>query len=306
MAMLRRYVFPAVAAAVLLASAGRAAAVVNVFACEPEWAALAREIGGARVAAFSATHARQDPHHIRARPSLVARIRRADRVFCSGGGLEVGWLPLLLQRGGAGIQPGAVGHLMASAHVEMVEIPVSIDRSLGDLHPEGNPHVHLDPHNMPILARTLRDRLAALDPAGADYYAERFESFDAAWADALAGWTRRAAPLRDVPVIVHHKYWSYFMRWIGLREIGTVEAKPGIPPSAKHLESLLAASAGADIRAILRTPYNDAKPSDWLSGRTGVRVIELPATVDRDARPGALMAYFDDLLTRLEAGIGRR
>ncbi|MFT6579699.1 MAG: zinc/manganese transport system substrate-binding protein [Alphaproteobacteria bacterium] len=304
--MLYRYIFPVVATAFLLATTDRADAKVNVFACEPEWAALAREIGGERVSAYAATHARQDPHHIRARPSLVAKIRRADLVFCSGGGLEVGWLPLLLQRGGGGIQPGKAGHLMAADHVDVIEIPVSIDRSLGDLHPEGNPHVHLDPKNIPGLAETLRRRLTVIDPAGTDHYAQRLETFTATWSAAMAGWRRRAAALQGQPVIVHHKFWSYLLHWTGLRETGALEAKPGIPPSVKHLEYLLSITRTSKVRAIIRTPYDDDAPSDWLAGRTGIPIVELPATVDRDAAPGDLAAFFDDLLARLESGLERR
>lgn len=304
--MLKRYVLPAVAAALLLAAAGHAAAAVKVFACEPEWAALAREIGGDRVTAYAATHARQDPHHIRARPSLVAKIRRADLVFCSGAGLEVGWLPLLLQRGGAGIQPGKPGHLTASDHVAIIEKPVSIDRSLGDLHPEGNPHVHLDPRNILAIAETLRQRLAAVDPSGATHYAERLKTFTASWSAAMAGWQPRVAALRGQPVFVHHKFWSYLLQWTGLREVGTLEAKPGIAPSVAHLESLLAVARTTKVRAVLRTPYDDDGPSDWLTGRTSIPVLELPATVERDAGPGALAAYFDQLLAGLEKGLGRQ
>ena len=298
--MAMRIFLSVVATALLLATTGQAFAKVKVFACEPEWAALAREIGGSRVTAYSATHAQQDPHHIRARPSLLAKIRRANLVFCSGAGLEVGWLPLLLQRGGSGLQAGAAGHLMAADYIEVIEKPISIDRSLGDLHPEGNPHVHLDPHNILILARTLSERLSEIDPSGVSHYAKHLARFVASWSAALADWTQRAAKMRDKPVVVHHKFWSYLLRWTGLRETGTLEVKPGISPSVKHLESLLVNTQSTGVRAILRNPYDDKEPSDWLADRTGIPVIELPATVERGALPGALRKYFDELLDRLE------
>lgn len=275
-------------------------ATVNVFACEPEWAALAREIGGERVEAYSATHANQDPHHIRARPSLIAKIRRADLVFCSGAGLEVGWLPLLLQRGGAAVQPGERGHFMAAAHVEVVETPVILDRSLGDLHPEGNPHVHLDPRNVQLLARELAARLSAIDPGEAEFYAQRLHTFEASWSASMAGWNARAKALSGAPVIVHHKSWSYLLRWIGLQEIAVLEAKPGILPSPAYLGDLLKRTRSQPAKVILRTPYDDAAPSEWLSQRTSVPALELPMTVDRDAGVGALMDLFERLLSRLE------
>lgn len=304
--MLLRFFLPVVATALLLASAGPAFAAVKVFACEPEWAALAREIGGSRITTYAATHARQDPHHIRARPSLLAKIRRANLVICSGAGLEVGWLPLLLQRAGGGVQPGTPGHLMAADYIDVIEKPVSIDRSLGDLHPEGNPHVHLDPRNIPTIARILSNRLSKIDPSGSGHYASHLKRFAASWSAAVAGWTQRAATLRGTPVVVHHKFWSYFVQWIGLQETGTLEVKPGIPPSVKHLELLLVNTRSTGVRAILRTPYDDKEPSDWLAARTGVPVIELPATVDREAPTGALAKFFDGLLNQLEAVIGQR
>ena len=143
-----------------------ASADVKVFACEPEWAALAREIGGDKIVAFSATSHRQDPHHIRARPSLISRIRQADLVICSGGGLEIGWLPILMRRGApVRVQPGQIGHLMAADHVTVLEKPAVVDRSLGDVHPEGNPHVHLDARNIIPLAREVARRLSQIDAA---------------------------------------------------------------------------------------------------------------------------------------------
>lgn len=305
MVAFRRNVIVVVAGIILLATGGAADAVVKIFACEPEWAALAREIGGQRVKAYAATHALQDPHHIRARPSLVAKMRQANLVFCSGGGLEVGWLPLLLRRGNDAIQAGTTGHLMAADQVDVIEKPISVDRSLGDLHPEGNPHVHLDPRNILTLARVLRDRLVAIDPAGADHYSNRLKGFSASWSAGVKRWTAQTTRLKDLPVIVHHKFFSYLLVWTGLREAASLETKPGIPPSVKHLKSLLNTTRVTKVRAILRTPYDDTGPSDWLASQTGIPIIQLPATVGRDAGPGALAAFFDDLLARLESGIGK-
>jgi zinc/manganese transport system substrate-binding protein len=278
-----------------------ASADVKVFACEPEWAALAREVGGEKVSAFSATHARQDPHHIRARPSLIARIRRADMVFCSGAGLEVGWLPLLMQRGAkAGVQPGQPGHLMAADLVPKLEKPAVIDRSLGDIHPEGNPHVHLDPRNILRVASELTKRLTRLDRPNAAYYQQKLTQFHARWQADIEDWKRRAARLSGMPVIVHHKSYSYLISWIGLVETGTLEVKPGIPPTASHLNQLLDVARSHRIRAILRTPYDPSTPSEWLSGKTGIPALLLPYTVEKDAKPGALADLFRRTLNLLE------
>src|SRR6266581_1806197 len=150
---------------------GPALCAVNVFACEPEWAALAQELGGDKVSVFSATTAKQDPHRLEARPSLIARIRSADLVICSGSELEVGWLPLLFtQSGNDRIQPGSPGFIEASQFVVKLEVPKVVDRALGDIHPSGNPHIHLDPRNIARVAAVLTERLVQLDPANAETY----------------------------------------------------------------------------------------------------------------------------------------
>ena len=284
-----------------MVSPSPATANLNVFACEPEWAALAREVGGERVSAYSATHARQDPHHIRAKPSLIARIRRADLVFCSGADLEVGWLPLLLQRGArSGVQPGSTGHLMAAEQVTVLEKPKVVDRSMGDVHPGGNPHVHLNPENILLIARELSRRMTVLDPENAAFYVNQLSAFETNWRSAIAGWKQRAAKLAGMPVIVHHKSFSYLFDWLGLKEIATLEVKPGIPPTASHLNALLRIARSRNVKAILRAPYDPLDGAEWFSAKTGILQVELPYTVERDAAPGSLSAMFNRTITLLE------
>ena len=284
-----------------MALSSPATADVQVFACEPEWAALAREVGGERVNAYSATHARQDPHHIRARPSLISRIRRADLVVCSGADLEVGWLPLLMQRGApAGVQPGTDGYMMAADHVPVLEIPTVVDRSLGDVHPGGNPHVHLNPENLVILAKELSGRLIKIDPQNTDYYQKRLVEFQSTWRTTIDGWKTRVSRLSGMPVMVHHKSYTYLIDWIGLKEVATLEVKPGIPPTASHLNGLLRSASAQKVKAILRTPYDPADASEWLSSKTGIAALELPYTVERDAPPGSLAKLFDSSIAVLE------
>ena len=165
-----------------------AQAKVNILACEPEWASLAEEIGGERVKTLSATNAHQDPHYIRARPGLLNKARRADLLLCSGAGLEIGWLPLLLQKASRQVQPGASGYLMAADFVPLLEKLDVADRSMGDVHPEGNPHVHLNPHNILLVAQELTKRLEHIDSGHAGEYRERYEDFSKRWQQSIAQW----------------------------------------------------------------------------------------------------------------------
>ncbi|MEZ5560557.1 MAG: zinc ABC transporter substrate-binding protein [Pseudomonadales bacterium] len=287
------------ALALTLASLG-AQAELRVFACEPEWAALATAIGGDRVAVSSATTALQDPHYIQARPSLIAQVRRADLVVCSGAQLEIGWLPMLLTKANnASVRPGTPGFLETSALVQRLEVPASVDRSQGDMHPQGNPHVQMNPHNITVIARALAARMTALDPEGP--YQAGLDAFLERWLAAIANWELRAAPLAGKRVIVHHKSWAYLEDWLKLTEVAQLEPVPGVPPTASHLSTLLAqlGSDGKGADFILRAPFQDDKPSTWLSQRTGIPQVMLPLSVGGSAKATDLFGLFDDVLDRL-------
>ncbi|MDH3840499.1 MAG: zinc ABC transporter substrate-binding protein, partial [Chromatiales bacterium] len=179
-----------------------ALADLKVFACEPEWAALAGELGGARVEAVAAVTGAQDVHYIQARPSLIARVRNADLVVCTGADLEVAWLPLLLrQANNPRVQPGQTGFLAAADFVTLLEIPVAVDRAGGDIHPFGNPHIQTDPRNILPVAVELSARLRAIDPDGAAEYARLLEDFRVRWQQALERWQARAAALAGMEVV---------------------------------------------------------------------------------------------------------
>ena len=283
------------------ALAAPAAAEVRVFACEPEWAALALEVGGGDVAVRSATTARQDAHYIRARPSLIAWMRRADLVVCSGADLEAGWLPVLLERGAPlSIQPGQPGNVMAAHHLEAVDLPETLDRALGDSHPGGNPHFHLDPRNLLILAGVLAERLALIDPENAAAYAARRDAFAERWRTAMAEWRARADRLAGMPVVVHHENWAHFLRWAGLRRVAALEPVPGAPPTASHLARVLERVAETGARAILRAPFDPADAAEWLAERTGLPAVEPPFTVGGREGVDDLFDLFDALLAALE------
>lgn len=272
-----------------------------ILACEPEWAALAEELGGNKVKTNSATNALQDPHYIQARPSLISKMRRADLVVCSGAELEIGWLPMLLRKGNnPGVMPGNPGYLEASRYVKRLGVSVNSDRSQGDVHPQGNPHIQTNPHNILLVARAMTDRMAHLDTDSADSYLKHLADFEQRWTAAIVGWEERAAKLRGKRVIAHHKSWIYLEDWLGLEEVATLEPISGIPPTAGHLGSLLDQFSGkhaADL--IIRAPFQSEKASIWLSERTGIPAVLLPLSVGGSDEASDLFRFFDDILDRL-------
>jgi len=279
-----------------------AADTLRVFACEPEWAALASELGGERVDVYSATTGMQDVHYIQARPSLIARYRRADLVICTGADLEAGWLPLLArQAGNPRVAQGQPGLLAAAEFVPMLEVPVSVDRAGGDIHPYGNPHIQLDPRNIGRVAAALGPRLMEIDPEGREYYRARFEDFQTRWAAAVADWERRGESLSGMGIVVHHRSWVYLQQWLGLEELGSLEPKPGIDPSASYLAELLGSLEGRDLSLIIRSAYQSKRASDWLASRTGAPAVVMPQTVGAVPGTDDLFSWFDTILGRLEA-----
>lgn len=285
-----------------VSSAQPAFAALSIFACEPEWGALAKELAGDKGSVYVATTALQDPHRIEARPSLIARARTADLLVCTGADLEVGWLPLVQsQSGNSKIQPGQPGNFEAARQLSLLEVPQRLDRSLGDIHAAGNPHVHLDPRNIAKVASALAERMAQLDRADAAQYQARARDFLSRWQQASARWEKEAAPLKGVSVVVYHRDLTYLLGWLGMREAGSLEPKPGIPPSTAHLTELVGRLAKEPPKAIIRSAYNDPRPAEWLSERTKVGVVLIPFTVGGTEKAKDLFGLFDDTIARLAA-----
>ncbi len=275
-----------------------ASAALTVFATVPEWAALVQEIGGAKVKVYAATHALQDPHRVEARPSLLAR--QAQLVVATGADLEIGWLPVVLRdSGNAAIQPGRPGYFEAAPLVSKLDIPGSLDRAHGDVHPAGNPHIQLDPRNILKIGEALAGRLTEVDPANGAAYQTGYKAFSEKWQAAMARWETRAAPLKGVPVLVHHKSFPYLLAWLGMVEAGALELKPGVEPSSGHLSDLLARRQTQAARMVLRTAYQGDGPSLWIAGRAKIPAVMLPFTVGGTAEAKDLFGLFDDTVSRL-------
>jgi zinc/manganese transport system substrate-binding protein len=290
----------ALLSAAVLASPAHAA--LKVLACEPEWAALTQELGGPLVEVSSATTALQDPHQVQARPSLIARMRNADLVVCTGAELEIGWLPLLQQQSGnARVQPGQPGYFAAADFVRKLDVPASVDRSQGDVHAAGNPHIQTDPRNVAAVATQLATRLQQVDAANASLYAQRAAAFQQKWQQAIARWSAQAAPLRGLPVVAQHKGYVYLFDWLGLKEVAVLEPKPGVEPSAAYLQTVVATLKATPARMVLYSAYQDPRPSEWLGKNANLPVVKVPFTVGGSDAAKDLFGLFDDTVARLLA-----
>ncbi len=287
------------AALALVAALPLPAQALNLFACEPEWAALAQVLApDAKVT--SATHAYQDPHYIEARPSLIARLRRADLAVCSGAALEAGWLPALQQRAAnPKVQPGQAGMLFIAGVVETIDQLDEVPFGAGDVHPEGNPHLHLDPERLRQAGAALSQRLAQVDPERAAEYRAGYLRWSLGWQQRLDAWKARAEPLRGQKIVVQHSTFDYLWRWLGVEVVADLEPKPGVPPTPGHLASLVTQVEAERPLAIVHSWYQDPQSAQWLAERTGVPVLALPSTVAPDRGVVTPSQLFDQLLTQL-------
>ena len=289
-----------IALSIFFMASQAANAALNVFACEPEWGALAQELGGDKVTVFSATNALQDVHHIEAKPSLVAQLRKADLLVCTGSELEIGWLPVLLrQAGNEKVLAGKPANFEAAHYVRMLEVPTRLDRADGDVHPGGNPHIQTDPRNIGKVAEALAQRLAEVDAANATFYQGRYKDFDQRWQNAIKRWQAEAAPLKGISIVVQHKGFPYLEDWLGLKEVATLEPKPGVEPTSAHLVEVLAQLQHQPAKMVIRAAYNSDRPSQWLSERAKIPAVALPFTVGGSERAKDLFSLFDDTIQRL-------
>lgn len=289
-------------AALLLTCVCLPAQALTVFACEPEWAALVRVLQPAATV-HVATHAGQDPHHIEARPALIAQLRSADLALCTGAGLEAGWLPVLQQRAGnPRVQDGAPGMVYASDHVVLIDPrPATLNPFAGDVHPQGNPHLHLDPERLLAVARVLAARLQAADAAEAAATAQRLTAFEARWRAHIAGWQRQASVLKGRRIAVQHTTFGYLWAWLGLVPAVDLEPRPGLAPTPGHLQQALQTLKAEPALALVVAGYQDTRPARWLAEQLrqagqAVPLLTLPASPTDPLAPEALERWFDTVV----------
>lgn len=282
-----------------LALAAPAFATVNVVATLPWIGSLAREIGKDKVTVTTLVKPSQDPHMIEAKPSMILAGRKADIIMYNGLDLEIGYLPQILESArNPRIVPGKPGNLDLSQFVRVIEKPTAVDRSMGDVHSLGNPHYHFSPANMLRVADGMATALAALDQANADFYRANFKSFSERLAEKQKLWS--AIPLKGKKYVAYHKLFEYLAASYGFKIIAYVEQKPGIPPSAGHIESLIEQMKTARPNGLLTTNYYGKKEAEALSAKTGVKVLTLPADVGSLPGTGDWLSFMDVVLADLK------
>lgn len=282
-----------------------ARAKLKVVGSIPDLAALAREVGGDLVETQTIARGDQDPHYLEPKPSFALMLNKADLLIEAGLELESGWLPVLItQSRNPKIQPGQNGFLNAAQELNILEIPTGpVDRSMGDVHPEGNPHYWMNPRNGLVIAKKIAQKLGELDPANASQFAGNYADFEKRLSARIATWEKAAAPFRGKKVITHHKSFSYFVDWTGLKVEGLIEPKPGIPPNPSHLLSLIQLIQTEKIPLIITENYYDPKPSRELAEKTGAKVLILPTSVGGEPGIRTYEDLFEALIGRLKGAL---
>jgi zinc/manganese transport system substrate-binding protein len=295
---------------------GMAQPKIAIFACEPEWASLAKELVGDAATITTAAGSRQDPSDVKVTDDLVAAVRKANLVFCSGAGLEKAWLPDLLKKApNPTVQPGNSGNLMAADFV--IPLGTTSDLSDADLTKTtdtdtdtqvdedtgGNPHVHLNPHNIMLVAEELQQRLSQIDPDNRSLYDKRYNDFFMRWQDATDRWEQEAAGLFNVPVVTEDPSFAYLIDWLGLSQVAIIDDAPGKAADKARIDSVIDAIKKRPVRMILSAPFDSDPAAKTIAAATGVPVVKLPYTVGGDADSPDLFGLFDDTLKLLTKNV---
>jgi zinc/manganese transport system substrate-binding protein len=286
-------------------TAAPASASVSVVATVPDLAALAREVGGDKVAVTALSLPTQDPHFVDAKPSLMLRLNKADVLLAVGLGLEAGWLPAL-QTGArnAKILAGGAGFLDCSQHVKPLEVPAaSADRSMGDIHPGGNPHYLFDPRQAASCAKAIAAKLGAVDRANAATYDANLRGFLEKLERERAVWEKRMTPFKSRPVITFHRSWTYMLDWVGLRSVAELEPKPGIPPTPSHVASVLSTGRAGGVRCVIQEAYYPDKIGRLVAQKLDGQLVSLPGGTDV-ASGETYIKHMDRVVDALVAALG--
>lgn len=269
---------------------------LNIAVSYPYIGAITKAIGQDHVKTIVLAQGNWDPHFVVPRPSLISKLRSADALIMNGGQLEIGWMPPLMRRANnPKVQPNAKSFLNLSHYVELIQKPSSVDRAKGDVHPDGNPHYHLNPDNITLLAQTIAAFLISIDNEHKAVYEANYEAFEKEWNVHVAQWKTKMAPLKGMKVIQYHDNLAYFNRAYGLINIGTIEPLPGIPPSSRHTLELIKLIKAEKPNNILHDVYHSTKTAEYISSKTGIKVIRMPHDIGALDSVTSLVGLFDYL-----------
>jgi zinc/manganese transport system substrate-binding protein len=286
---------------VLLLGVATARAELKVVASLPDFGAIAEAIGGKAVDVTTIARGSEDPHFVDARPSFVRVLNKADLLIEGGADLEAGWLPTLVTAArNAKIQGTGKGHLVLSRFVKLIDVPTApVDRSMGDVHPTGNPHYWLDPRNGKIIAEKIAATLSELDPKNAETYRGNLAAFtkklDAKWPE----WQKKLESLRGAKIITYHKTYEYLAAAFGLEVIAQLEPKPGIEPSATHIAQLVQRAKEAGVKFVIIEPYRPRRSAEQVAEAVGARMVVLPDKTGSTPEAKDYFSLFDAIVRRL-------
>jgi zinc/manganese transport system substrate-binding protein len=282
-----------------------ASAKLEVVATTPDLAVIARDVGGPDAHVLALALATQDPHFVDAKPHLALALSKADLLLLTGAGLEAGWLPTLLTGSrNPDIQAGGAGYLDCSSLVSMLDVPATaIDRSNGDIHPQGNPHYSYDPRRVEALMVGIGKRMAELDPAHKSGYFARTKSLLEGLRAARTRWEARLAKARGQKIIAYHRSLPYLADWLGVEVVEHVEPKPGIPPNPSHIAHVLERARADKVRAIVQQAYYPSGTSKLIADKAGAIFVQIPGYPDF-ARGQSYTAYMDDVVAKLAKALG--
>jgi len=283
----------------MIMSTTPAFAELNIVATLPWIGSAVKEIGKDKVNVTVLAKPSQDAHVIEAKPSMILAARKADIIMYDGLDLEIGYLPLVIESSkNPKLMPGQPGNFDCSQFITVLEKQTTVDRSMGDVHPLGNPHYHFSPTNVLRVAEGMARVLAKADKSNAGFYETNYKAFAARVKDKEKQW--RSVPLAGKKFIAYHKYFEYLAHEFGFTILGYMEPKPGIPPSAAHIEGLIETMKQTKASGILISPAYSLHEAESLSAKTNVEVIVIPHDVGSMDDTGDLISFWDKVITLLK------
>ena len=303
---MNRYLTTLVSLFVAVMVVSAAQAKLSVVATTPDLAAIAKEIGGAKIELTTMARPTEDPHFVDPRPSFIVKLNKADALIHGGAELESGWLPKLVEQArNARIISAAKGNVNCCEGVRMREVPDQLDRSKGDIHAKGNPHYLVDPGNAKIVAHHIEDAFSSLDPANREFYAANAKRFSSALDAKLGEWQAKLAPFKGRQLVAYHNSWVYFAERFGLKIELFLEPKPGIPPSPSHLAGVIARMKEKGARVIIVDPYLKRKTAETVAQSTGATVVDVAQFPGGVKGTDTYIALMDYLVNALSESLGQ-